>query len=80
MNYNAIKLKISGMTCGHCAQHVTDELKEIQGIDRVSVILNAGGVSTVDMFISKEISDAEINEAIAEAGDYKIENIERYGN
>ena len=62
MNYNAIKLKISGMTCGHCAQHVTDELKEIQGIDRVSVILNAGGVSTVDMFISKEIQleEAEV--------------------
>ncbi|MDR6939503.1 heavy-metal-associated domain-containing protein [Arcanobacterium hippocoleae] len=80
MAQNAIKLKVSGMTCGNCAKHVTEELKEVSGIDRVSVLLNSGGVSTVDMFISKDISDAAIQEAVAEAGDYAIEEITRYSN
>lgn len=77
---NAIKLKISGMTCGNCTRHVSEELKEVSGIDRVSVILDPTGISTVDVFTSKDISDEALHEAIAEAGDYTVEDIQRYGN
>ena len=39
-------LKITGMTCGHCAASVREELGEIAGVSAVDVDLNAGGVST----------------------------------
>ena len=33
-------LKVSGLTCGHCVAHVTEELEEINGVKDVSVLLN----------------------------------------
>ncbi|XCB29054.1 heavy-metal-associated domain-containing protein [Arcanobacterium hippocoleae] len=80
MENNAIKLKISGMTCGNCAHHVTEELKAVEGVDRVSVILKPEDLSTVDIFVSKEIPDAALREAVDEAGDYEVAEIQRYGN
>lgn len=68
-------LKVSGLTCGHCAQHVTEELTEL-GISALNVDLNAGGVSTVTFESSEPFTDDTIREAIAEAGDYTVESIE----
>ena len=39
-------LKITGMTCGHCVTHVTQELEAVKGVKNVSVVLNAGGLSS----------------------------------
>ena len=30
-----IKLKIEGMTCGHCVKAVTEALAEVPGVDKV---------------------------------------------
>jgi copper chaperone len=30
-----IKLKIEGMTCGHCVKAVTEALSEVPGVDKV---------------------------------------------
>jgi len=30
-----IKLKIDGMTCGHCVKAVTEALSEVSGVDKV---------------------------------------------
>jgi len=39
-------LKVSGLTCGHCVAHVTEELEALDGVKDVSVLLNKGGQST----------------------------------
>ena len=36
-------LKVSGLTCGHCVAHVTEELEALDGVKDVSVLLNKGG-------------------------------------
>lgn len=32
-----IKLRIAGMTCAHCGQHVTAALEEVPGVERAEV-------------------------------------------
>ena len=36
-----IKLKIEGMTCGHCAMHVKQALLKVPGVDTAEVDLQA---------------------------------------
>lgn len=38
-------LKLSGLTCDHCVAHVTEELKALDGVKNVSVVLHKGGQS-----------------------------------
>ena len=33
-------LNVSGMTCGKCVRHVSDALRELQGVENVDVSLN----------------------------------------
>jgi len=62
------QVSVSGMTCGHCVSSVTEELEAVEGVERVAVDLNAGGVSTVTISSRGELSPEEIGEAVAEAG------------
>lgn len=39
-----IKLAVSGMTCGSCVKHVTSALKQLDGVEDVSVDLATGKV------------------------------------
>ena len=55
-------LKVSGLTCGHCVTHVTEELEAVAGVKNVSVTV---------------LSDAALAEAIDEAGDYTLDAVER---
>ncbi|MBO0895065.1 MULTISPECIES: heavy-metal-associated domain-containing protein [Arthrobacter] len=66
-------LNISGMTCGHCVASVTEELEAIDGVDNVSVDLNAGGISTAVVTSSRTLSPVELGEAVAEAGYLVVE-------
>jgi copper chaperone CopZ len=61
-------VSVSGMTCGHCVSSVSEELESLDGVEVVDVDLNAGGVSTVTITSSQELSPSEIGEAVAEAG------------
>jgi len=36
-----IKLHIEGMTCGHCAKHVTEALQAVKGVESAEVDLQA---------------------------------------
>ena len=38
-------LRLSGLTCEHCVAHVTEELKALDGVKNVSVVLHKGGQS-----------------------------------
>ncbi|MDQ0710334.1 copper chaperone [Arthrobacter woluwensis] len=62
------QVSVSGMTCGHCVSSVTEELEAVDGVERVAVDLNAGGVSTVTISSRGKLSPEEIGEAVAEAG------------
>ncbi len=56
---------VTGMTCSHCVQSVTQELSALPGVTSVQVDLASGGV-TVD---SEEVlSDEAVRAAVDEAG------------
>lgn len=56
---------VSGMTCGHCVNSVTEELSKISGVEKVEVDLASG---KVDIETNEEIARIKIEEAIKEAG------------
>jgi copper chaperone len=59
---------VAGMTCGHCVSAVTEELSAIDGVESVSIDLNAGGVSTVEVTLSRPLAAADVEAAVVEAG------------
>ena len=63
-------VKISGMTCSHCASNVARALKEVNGVEDVSVDLK-GGSATVT---GSGIDEAEIREEVEKAG-YEVTGI-----
>lgn len=64
--------QVSGMTCGHCAGSVTEELKALDGVSDVSVDLVAGGTSTVRVTSNRPLDETEVTAALDEAGDYRL--------
>lgn len=56
---------VSGMTCGHCVNSVTEELSKINGVSKVEVDLATG---QVDIETNEEIGRLKLEEAIKEAG------------
>lgn len=67
-------VNVSGMTCGHCVSAVSEELESLAGVEEIAVDLNAGGVSTVTITSTEELSPSEIGEAVAEAGYLVVAN------
>ncbi|MFF1829827.1 heavy-metal-associated domain-containing protein [Paenarthrobacter sp. NPDC058040] len=67
-------VNVSGMTCGHCISSVSEELEALSGVEEVSVDLNPGGLSTVTITSTSELSPSEIGEAVAEAGYVVVAN------
>jgi len=67
-------VSVSGMTCGHCVSAVSEELESLAGVEAVDVELNAGGISTVTITSSNELTPSEIGEAVAEAGYLVVAN------
>jgi copper chaperone CopZ len=64
--------QVDGMTCGHCASAVTEELQALDGVTAVDVELVAGGTSTVSVEAARELTAAEVSDALDEAGDYRL--------
>ena len=71
---HTITVNVSGMTCGHCVNSVTEELTELKGVENVTVDLNSGGLSEVTITSTLTLDSAEIGEAIAEAGYLLVSN------
>ncbi|MFM1786625.1 MAG: hypothetical protein RL228_575 [Actinomycetota bacterium] len=59
------QIKVSGMTCGHCVNSVTEELQTISGVTQVNVDLESGNV-TIES--GTELDADQIEAAIKEAG------------
>lgn len=67
-------VSVSGMTCGHCVSAVSEEIESLAGVESVEIDLNAGGISTVTVTSTQELSPSEIGEAVAEAGYLVVAN------
>ena len=61
-------LPVVGMTCGHCAQAVTQELTALAGVQDDAVELVADGTSVVTVTSPAPLDDAAVRAAIDEAG------------
>jgi copper chaperone CopZ len=62
----------TGLTCGHCAQAVTDELSAIEAVRDVHVALVPGGTTSVTVRADRLLTTDEIKAALEEAGDYRL--------
>jgi copper chaperone CopZ len=56
---------VTGMTCGHCVQAVSDELTRLPGVHDVRVDLNTGRVTVVS---DGQVPLDEVRAAVDEAG------------
>jgi copper ion binding protein len=60
---------VTGMTCHHCVNAVTEEVSEIPGVTDVKVELDTGRLEVTS---DDPIDFDRIVEAVAEAGDYTV--------
>jgi len=56
---------ITGMTCGHCAQAVTEELSQLPGVEAVRVDLASG---QAEVSSAAPLDAAAVRAAVEEAG------------
>ena len=63
---------VAGKTCDHCDRAVTEEMNALDGVTQVSVDLHPGGASHVTVDAVREVADAEVAEALDEAGAYAL--------
>jgi copper chaperone len=65
MKMSTVSVTVAGMTCGHCATSVREEVGSIPGVKSVGVDLATGEV-TVDS--DAPVESAAIRSAVEEAG------------
>ncbi len=63
-------VNVSGMACKRCVTSVSEEIKELYGVEGVHITLNSGGVSQLTI-TSNQVPDSA---AIGEAGYLLIPN------
>ena len=63
---------LTGLTCGHCVNAVTEEVSAIEGVSDVTVDLVTGGTSTLTLTADREVSKGALAAAVDEAGDYQL--------
>ena len=59
------KLRISGMTCGHCVSHVKSALEGMEGVSEADVSLEN---HEAEVTLSGEAIDADLIAAVEAAG------------
>ncbi|MBN9608469.1 MAG: hypothetical protein BGO26_19470 [Actinobacteria bacterium 69-20] len=59
---------VTGMTCQHCVNSVTEELSALDGVSKVDVFLVSGGESTVQVTSDTELERSAVQAAVEEAG------------
>ena len=56
---------VTGMTCGHCVQSVTEEVSAVPGAEEVDVDLASGRLTVSS---DQPLDDAAVRAAVEEAG------------
>lgn len=64
--------EVTGMTCGHCVNAVSEEVGKLATVQSVDVQLNPDAVSIVTVTSEAPVADTEIAAALEEAGDYVL--------
>ena len=64
--------KVTGMSCEHCVNAVTSELRSLDGVAAVSVDLVPDGLSLVTVTSTGPLADDAVSEALDEAGGYQL--------
>jgi copper chaperone len=59
---------VEGMTCSHCVASITEEVSAVDGVESVSVDLNAGGASRLMVVTTRPVEVDAIRTAVTEAG------------
>ncbi|HET6654502.1 MAG TPA: heavy metal-associated domain-containing protein [Nocardioides sp.] len=59
---------VTGMTCGHCAASVSEEVEEIPGVRDVDVVVETGAVTIT----SDEPVEADAVKAAVEEAGYQL--------
>lgn len=62
---STITISVAGMSCGHCAASVQDEVGQIPGVTSVQVDVPSG---TVVIDSASQVETAAIRSAVEEAG------------
>lgn len=60
---------VTGMTCEHCVNHVTEEVGALDAVKNVNVQLDGGRMSVES---DERVPFDAIIEAVKEAGDYAV--------
>lgn len=63
------KYSITGMTCGRCAAHITEEVSELDGVTGVNVSHEEASMVVES---NHRIPFDAIIEAVSEAGEYSV--------
>ncbi|MCT4542124.1 MAG: heavy-metal-associated domain-containing protein [Vallitalea sp.] len=64
-------LIIEGMSCGHCVNHVENAIKDVKGVETVSVNLED---KTAHVILEDSVTETALVDAVSEAG-YKVIDI-----
>lgn len=56
---------VTGMTCGHCAASVREEIEEISGVQGVDVVVDSGAVTVTS---EAPLDRSQVQAAVEEAG------------
>jgi copper chaperone len=66
------RFQATGLTCGHCAKAVSEELLALDGVLDAEVEVVNGGQSVVTVVAERDLTDDEVTAALVEAGDYEL--------
>jgi len=55
---------VTGMTCDHCVLSVSEEVREVAGVEHVDVDLASGHLTVA----GEQFTDADVRAAVSEAG------------
>ncbi|MGI5139322.1 MULTISPECIES: heavy-metal-associated domain-containing protein [unclassified Streptomyces] len=61
--------KVTGMTCSHCADAITEEVGALARVDRVAVDVEAGSMTVTS---AGPVRIEDLRAALEEAGDYEL--------
>jgi copper chaperone len=66
------RFQATGLTCGHCARAVSEELLALDGVLDAQVEVVSGGVSVVTVVADRDLGHDEVVAALDEAGEYVL--------
>lgn len=60
---------VTGMTCEKCVAHITEEVREVPGVQHVDVQLEGGRMVIMS---EQQIEFDKVKDAVSEAGNYSV--------